>query len=133
MVQLQRWKIVSCERGFCDDGLLSMRLIEETESHVIILLLFLGFLLLGLGGRSCSSGWSGGSRCGPGGGHGSNLLLALGDQLFNVLSGQLLDNQVEFLGIGINSNGAEDLFDVGGRGFTSSKGSKKSSGNVTHF
>merc|ERR1719348_2609459 len=114
-------------------GWLSMRLIEETESHVIIFLLFLGLLLLGLGGGSCSSGWSGGSRCGPGGGHGSNLLLALGDQLFNVLASQLLDNQVEFLSIGINSNGAEDLFDVGSRGFTSTKGSKKSSGNVTHF
>merc|ERR1719210_2072242 len=100
-----------------------MRLIKETESHVIIFLLLLWLLLLGRGG----------GRCGPGGGHGSNLLLALGDQLFNVLSGQLLDNQVEFLGIGINSNGAEDLFDVGSRGFTSSKGSKKSSGNVTHF
>merc|ERR1719373_1253883 len=99
-----------------------MRLIEETESHVIIFLLFFWFLLLGLGGGSC-----------PGGGHGSNLLLALGDQLFNVLAGQLLDHQVKFLGIGINSNGAEDLFDVSSRGFTSSKGSKKSSGNVTHF
>merc|ERR1719312_1405945 len=110
-----------------------MRLIEKTESHVIIFLLFLGLLLLGLGSRSCSSGWSSGGRSRPGGGHGSNLLLALGDQLFNVLAGQLLDHQVEFLSIGINSNRAEDLFDVGSRGFTSSKGSKKSSGNVTHF
>merc|ERR1719167_615436 len=133
MVQLQRWKIVSCYRGHCDDGWLSMRLIEETESHVIIFLLFLGLLLLGLGGGSCSSSWCGGGRCGPGGGHGSNLLLALGDQLFYVLAGQLLDHQVEFLSIGFNSNRAEDLFDVGSRGFTSSKGSKKSSGNVTHF
>merc|ERR1719300_1103942 len=115
------------------NGLLTRRLIEETESHVIIFLLFLGLLLLGLGGGSCSSGWCGGSRGGPGGGHGSNLLLALGDQLFNVLASQLLDHQVEFLSIGINSNRAEDLFDVGSRGFTSSKGSKKSSGNVTHF
>merc|ERR1719167_924138 len=133
MVQLQRWKIVSCYRGHCDDGWLSMRLIEETESHVIIFLFFLGLLLLGLGSRSCSSGWSGGSRGGPGGGHGSNLLLALDDQLFNVLAGQFLDHQVEFLGISINSNRAENLFDVSSRRFTSTKGSKKSSGNVTHF
>merc|ERR1719167_1346003 len=133
MVQLQRWKIVSCYRGHCDDGLLTMRLIEETESRVIIFLLLLWLLLLGLGGRSCSSSWSGGGRGGPGGGHGSNLLLALGDQLFNVLAGQLLDHQVKFLRISINSNRAEDLFDVSSRRFTSSKGSKKSSGNVTHF
>merc|ERR1719474_2277776 len=110
------------------------RLVKKTESHVVILFFLLGFFLLDFSSRSsstCRSSRSG-SSC-SGSRHGTNLLLALGDQLFNVLTGQFIDNQVDFLVISINTNRAENFLDVSSRGFPTSKGSKKCSGNVTHF
>merc|ERR1719474_151325 len=110
-------------------------LVKKTESHVVILFFLLGFFLLGFSCR-CSSTCrsSSSSRCSCSGSwHGTNLLLALGDQLFNVLAGQFIDNQVDFLVISINTNRAENFLDVSSRGFPTSKGSKKCSGNVTHF
>merc|ERR1719356_1817952 len=107
-------------------------LVEETESHVIIFLFFL-FLHLGSSSSSCSSGsWS--SSCGGSSGswHAAKLALAFLNQFLNVLASQLVDNHLDLLIIGINTNRAENLLDVSGGGFSSSEGSEQSSGNVTH-
>merc|ERR1719471_671398 len=95
-------------------------LIEKTKTHVIIFLLL--FLLhLGSSCRSCSSSW-----------HAAKLALAFLNQLLDVLASQLVGNHLNLLIISINANRAKNLLDVGGGGFSSSKGSEQSSGNVTH-
>merc|ERR1719295_583091 len=104
-------------------------LVEETETHVIVLLFRL-FLLLLLGG-SCggvgTAGTSGGSR-GSGattGRDGSQLLAALGHQLLDVL--------VELVVFNIDSDGGDDGLDVGGLGaLVAAQDGQKVSSHVTH-
>ena len=95
-------------------GELAMRLVEETETHVLVGLLLL--LLLGsgglLGGSSTTGGGgttsSGGSATSTTRGNGSELLRSGGDELVDVLALKLGDQLVEALVIGLDANGAED-------------------------
>merc|ERR1719277_2602336 len=112
-------------------------LVEESESHVIVLLFRL-FLLLLLGG-SCggvgTAGTSGGSR-GSGaatGRDGSQLLAALSHQLLDVLAGELLDDLVELVVFNIDSDGGDDSLDVSGLGaLVAAQNGQKVSSHVTH-
>jgi hypothetical protein len=62
------------------------RLVEETESHVIIGLLLLLLLLLSGSGVTTGSGGGGGGSTSTTGGNGGELAGALGDQLFKIIS-----------------------------------------------
>merc|ERR1719457_240688 len=80
-------------KEFVDRKLLSGRLVgylvEETESHVIILFFLLFLYLLGLLLRSCSSkggSTSSWSSCAATGGNGGNLSLALDQKFFQASS-----------------------------------------------
>lgn len=95
------------------DGL-ARRLVEETETHVLVGLLLL--LLLSGGGLSLS-GTTSGSRGGTTGGgtatratrgNGSELLGSGGDELVDVLALKLGDELVQALVVGLDTNGAED-------------------------
>lgn len=132
-----------------------MRLVEETEAHVLVRLLLL--LLLGggsglLSGSSTTSGGSGGTSGSTTGGDGSELLGTLGDQLQNVLascsswqnvvSSYLLDvlalelsnELVKALRVGLNTNGLKDSLDVGSRGAgVATKTEEEVGRKVLHF
>merc|ERR1719232_275633 len=106
------------------------RLVEETESHVVIgflLLLFLLFLLLLLGGGrgSGTSTTGGGSASATTSGHGRELLAALSDELVDVLAAQLGN---DLLHVGVDSDGGDDGLDVGslGAGVAAEDGQKVS-------
>merc|ERR1719246_288820 len=112
-------------------------LVEESESHVIILFL-LGFLLLLLfllsSGRSGSTG-SGSSRCGStttSGWHGGKLGASFSDDFLDALAGEFSDDDLQGGGIGLNTDRTEDLLNAGGRDFSSAEGSQKCSSHVTH-
>ena len=90
-----------------------IRLVEETEAHVVVRLLLLLLLLL-LSGRSlvtASRGTTGGSD-GTTRGHRGKLLLALGDHIGNVLAVELSDELVEALSVGLNTDSAQQALDV---------------------
>merc|ERR1719232_1895288 len=115
------------------------RLVDETESHVVIgflLLLFLLFLLLLLGGGrgSGTSTTGGGSASATTSGHGRELLAALSDELVDVLAAQLGNDLLQLLLVGVDSDGGDDGLDVGslGAGVAAEDGQKVSS-HVTHF
>jgi hypothetical protein len=89
-----------------------MRLVEQTEAHVVVGLLLLLDLLLSGGsvGRGVSRGatGSGGGTTGTTGGNGSKLLRAGGDQLVDVLALKLGDELVEALGVSLDTDGLKD-------------------------
>lgn len=94
-------------------GGLAIRLVEETETHVLVGLLLL-LLLRGGGLLGGSSTASSGTTTGGSGttsttrGNGSELLGSGGDELVDVLALKLGDQLVEALVIGLDANGAED-------------------------
>jgi hypothetical protein len=92
----------------------AMRLVEETETHVVVRLLLL-LLLSGLrSGLSLSGATSGGSTTGSGSttgttrGNGSELLGTGLDELVDVLALELGDQLVETVGVSLNTNGLKD-------------------------
>merc|ERR1719270_983487 len=114
-----------------------LRLVEEAESHLVILLLglFLLLLLLGLGGRSsAAAGSSGRGRSGATAGwDGRQLLGASGDQLLNALALELVDDLVELLVFGVDTDGGDDGLNVSSRGAgVAAEDSQKVSSHVTH-
>jgi len=86
-------------------------LVKESESHIIIFLLFLGLWLLSLGGFGCRSSSSDSSRGSSTSTATSwdrtNLLGTLRNQLFDILASKLSDNFVKLLAIGFNTNRTE--------------------------
>lgn len=95
-------------------GGLARRLVEETETHVLVGLLLLLLLggSLGLSGGTTRSGGSttsgGGGTTSTTRGNGSELLGSGGDELVDVLALKLGDELVQALVIGLDANGAED-------------------------
>jgi len=94
---------------FVNRGGLVTRLVEESETHVVVRLLLL-LLLGGLGGSLSLSGATGsGSTSGSGTtattrGNGSKLLRSRGDELVDVLALKLGDQLVETVAVGLNTN-----------------------------
>jgi len=134
-----------------------MRLVEETQAHVLIGLLS-GLLLLLLSGSGLTSttGGRGGGSGGTARRNGSELLSTLSDQLFwsnssvcsffhkiffaietnlvDVLALELRDELLETLLIGVDTDGGEDTLDiVGGGGLVASEGDQEVSCEVLHF
>merc|ERR1719154_81841 len=111
-------------------------LVEESESHIVILFL-LGFLLLSLF-LSCSSrcgsssGSSGGSGTATSGWHGGQLGAAFSHDLLDGLAGEFSDDDLQGVGIGLHADGAENLLDGSGGDLFSSEGGQKCSSYVTH-
>merc|ERR1719318_802606 len=105
-------------------------LVKQTESHVIVFLLFLRlrFLCSSCATSSRGSGSTGTSSCR----HGAKLASSLGNQLLNILASKLSDNLVNLGAIGLNTNRAKDALDVGSGGFSTSEGGEEGSSNVTH-
>lgn len=95
------------------DGL-ATRLVEETETHVLVglllLLLLSGGSLLGGSGTASGSTTSGGSSATTGATrwNGSELLGSRSDELVDVLALKLGDQLVEALVISLDTDGAED-------------------------
>jgi len=94
---------------------LATRLVEESETHVVVRLLLL-LLLGGLGsGLSLSGTASGSSTTGSGGatgttrGNGSKLLGTGRDELVDVLALELGDQLVETVGVSLNTDGLKDF------------------------
>jgi hypothetical protein len=91
-----------------------MRLVEETETHVLVrllLLLLLGGLRSGLslsGATSGSSTTGSGSTTGTAGGNGSKLLGTGSDELVDVLALKLGDQLVKTVGVSLDTNGLKD-------------------------
>jgi hypothetical protein len=134
------------------------RLVEETEAHVLIGLLLL-LLLLSSGslgsGSTTGSGSRGSSATSTAGGNGSKLGGTLSDQLFrrlslarrprlatiytitnlvDVLALELSNELLEALVVGVNTDGRENLLDVGGGGrLVASKGEEEVGCEVLHF
>lgn len=111
------------------------RLVEQTEAHVVIGLLLL--LLLLLSGRGVGRG-GGGTTSSSGGGtsgrNGSELLGTLGDELVNRLALKVLEKSGDSLGINLDTDGGDDLLDVGGRGGgVASSVKQEVSGEVLHW
>jgi len=99
---------------FVNRGGLVTRLVEESETHVVVRLLLL-LLLGGLGsGLSLSGTASGSSTTGSGGatgttrGNGSKLLGTGGDELVDVLALKLGDQLVETVGVSLDTDGLKD-------------------------
>ena len=85
-----------------------MRLVEETETHVLVRLLLL-LLLGGLrSGLSLSGATSGSSTTGTAGGNGSKLLGTGSDELVDVLALKLGDQLVKTVGVSLDTNGLKD-------------------------
>merc|ERR1719318_844265 len=102
-------------------------LVKQTESHVIVFLLFLRLRFLG---SSCGRSSSTSSRSSAGTAssrHGAELASSLGNQLLNILASKLSDNLVNLGAIGLNTNRAEDALDVGSGGFSTSEGGEEGS------
>lgn len=54
--------------------------------------------------------------------------------LLEVLALELSDELLEALGVGVNTDGGEDLLDIGGRGgLVAGEGEEQVSGEVLHF
>lgn len=111
------------------------RLVEQTEAHVVVGLLLLLLLLLGSGGVGRSSG---GTTSSSGGGatgrNGSELLGTLGNELGDRLALEVLEKGGDSLGVNLNTDGGDDLLDVGGRGGGVASGVKQEVGSeVLHF
>jgi hypothetical protein len=93
---------------------LATRLVEETETHVLVgllLLLLLGSLRSGLLGSTTSGSSSAagsGTTTGSARGNGSELGRALLDELVDVLALKLGDELVETVGVSLDTNGFED-------------------------
>lgn len=85
---------------------MDLNLVEETESHVVILLL--GLFLLGL--LLCLSGGSGvtGSGCGGSSGARADSGTDVGDQLLNVAALEGLGEQAGPVGLNIDLGGLQD-------------------------
>merc|ERR1719318_330972 len=84
-------------------------LVKQTESHVIVFLLFLRLRFLGSSGRSSSTSSRGSGSTGSSSSrHGAKLASSLGNQLLNILASKLSDNLVNLGAIGLNTNRAED-------------------------
>uniref|UniRef100_A0A6M2E3E1 Putative large subunit ribosomal protein lp2 n=1 Tax=Amblyomma tuberculatum TaxID=48802 RepID=A0A6M2E3E1_9ACAR len=107
-------------------------LVEQAKTHVVVLLrLFLLFFLLGCFLWSCCSTTTGsrrrrgrcGSSCTTTRGHGSQLFLAVRDYFVDGLSFQLADHLLQSFGVGLDTDTAQDLLNVGGGGvFVSAHG-----------
>merc|ERR1712098_254757 len=109
-----------------------VRLVEKTETHILVGLLLLLFLLLGLLSGGTSSSW--GSTTSSSRWNGSQLAGTLSDQLLDVLALELRDKGGETLIIGLDSNGLEDGLDVGfGWGGATTDGEEKVCCEVLHF
>ena len=82
--------LVASPKGFVEAGPFGScpNLVEERESHVVVRLLLLGFLLLLLG-RGSATGGSTGSGYGTTGRNGSKLLATGGNDLGDVLPVEL--------------------------------------------
>lgn len=137
------------------------RLVEETETHILVgLLLLLLLLLLGLllgSGSTTGGGATGSSGTGTARGNGSELLRASGDQLeadrqfhvsasryfisiesktylVDVLARELGEELLETLILGLDADGAEDGLDVLGRGGgVAAEGEEEVGCEVLHF
>merc|ERR1719481_1286318 len=103
-------------------------LIEESESHVIILFLlrFLLFLLL-LGSSSSSS-----SSCSCTSSNRGKFLAAFSDQSSDILSLQILEDKIEVGTISLDSHGSKNFLDVGGVDLLFGLLKQKCCSNVTH-
>jgi hypothetical protein len=90
-----------------------MRLVEETETHVLVGLLLL-LLLSGLGGglglttSGRGGATSGSTTTATTRGNGSELLRALRDELVDVLALELGDQLVETVAVGLDTDGLKD-------------------------
>ena len=148
---------------------LGVRLVEQTEAHVLVGLLggLLLLLLLGSVGGGSTTGGSGATGSGTtstAARNGGELGRSLGDQLLlrkrprlaillflicksleffidafrsylvNVLALELRDELLEALLIGLDTDGVEDLLDVGGRGRgVAAEAEEQVSRKVLHF
>ena len=148
---------------------LGVRLVEQTEAHVLVGLLggLLLLLLLGSVGGGSTTGGSGATGSGTtstAAGNGGQLGRSLGDQLLlrkrpmlaillfrigksleffivafrsylvDVLALELRDELLEALLIGLDTDGVEDLLDVGGRGRgVAAEAEEQVSRKVLHF
>ena len=92
--------------------LLAKRLIEETETHVLVGLLLLLLLLFGLGllsgGSAASGSTTSATAATAAGWDGGKLLRAGGDQLVDVLALELAEELLQALVIGLNVDRVED-------------------------
>ena len=133
----------------------TIRLVEQTEAHVLIGLLLLLLLLLLGGSLTGGGGGRGGSSAGTTGGNGSKLLGALGNQLYggsvfvdfmnvkfslrntnlvDVLALKLGEELGETLLIGVNADSGENALDVGSGGrLVAGEAEEQVSGEVLHF
>lgn len=111
------------------------RLVEQTEAHVVIGLLLLLLLLLGGGsiGRA-GGGTTSSSGGGTSGRNGSELLGTLGNELVDRLALKVLEKSGDSLGVNLDTDGGDDLLDVGGRGGgVASSVKQEVSGEVLHW
>mmetsp|Transcript_22827 Transcript_22827/g.63099 ORF Transcript_22827/g.63099 Transcript_22827/m.63099 type:complete len:210 (-) Transcript_22827:34-663(-) len=109
-------------------------LVEQREAHVLLLRLLLLLLLLGSWGSTTTTG-SRGSSCGGSAGsrQGSQLLLALLNQLGNVLALHLTHELGQLAGVGLHTNGAQDGLHIGlARVGVPTKLSQEQSSDVLH-
>merc|ERR1719367_1673876 len=102
-------------------------LIEESESHVVILFLlrFLLFLLL-LGS------WSSSSCCSCTTPNRGKLLASFSDQSSDILTLQILEDKIEVGTISLDSHGSKNFLDVGGVDLLFGLLEQKCCSNVTH-
>merc|ERR1719342_976525 len=102
-------------------------LIEESESHVVILFLlrFLLFLLLLRRRSSCSCSRTSSNR--------SKLLASFSDQSSDILTLQILEDKIEVGSISLASHGSKNFLDVGGVDLLFGLLKQKCCSNVTHF
>lgn len=110
------------------------RLVEQTEAHVVVGLLLLLLLLLGGGsvGRA-GGGTTSSSGGGTSGRNGSELLGTLGNELVNRLALKVLEKGGDSLGVNLDTDGRDDLLDVGSGGRGVASGVKQEvSGEVLH-
>merc|ERR1719245_2455181 len=104
-------------------------LIEESESHVVILFLlrFFLFLLLLAGGS-----WSSSSSCSCTSSNRGKLLASFSDQSSDILPLQILEDKIEVGTISLDSHGSKNFLDVGGVDLLFGLLKQKCCSNVTH-
>merc|ERR1719348_1458761 len=102
-------------------------LIEESESHVVILFLlrFLLFLLL-LGSRSSTA------CCSRTTSNRGKLLASFSDHSSDILALQILEDKIEVGTISLDTHGSKNFLDVGGVDLLFGLLKQKCCSNVTH-